>query len=156
MRIATRLGTKLVSADFNSREYYTNIRKAITAGYFMQARRPALPLGRPPRAPRALQALPLASCMHAACPPFASSWHERMHYAVSERSWRSMPVPPGLGKTHPVSYTCALLRPLAYVPLRGAVVSALSAMRDTPPHASGSACMQRRWRTWSARGITSR
>ena len=38
MRIATRLGTKLVSADFNSREYYTNIRKAITAGYFMQAR----------------------------------------------------------------------------------------------------------------------
>ena len=38
VRIATRLGTKLVSADFNSREYYTNIRKAITAGYFMQAR----------------------------------------------------------------------------------------------------------------------
>jgi hypothetical protein len=38
VRIATRLGTKLVSADFNSREYYTNIRKALTAGYFMQAR----------------------------------------------------------------------------------------------------------------------
>ena len=38
VRIATRLGTRLVSTDFNSREYYTNIRKAITAGYFMQAR----------------------------------------------------------------------------------------------------------------------
>ena len=25
-----------MSTDFNSREYYTNIRKAITAGYFMQ------------------------------------------------------------------------------------------------------------------------
>ena len=37
VRIATRLGTKLVSSDFNSRDYYTNIRKAITAGYFMQA-----------------------------------------------------------------------------------------------------------------------
>ena len=37
MRIATRLGTRLISTDFNSREYYTNIRKAITAGYFMQA-----------------------------------------------------------------------------------------------------------------------
>ena len=36
VRIATRLGTRLVSTDFNSREYYTNIRKAITAGYFMQ------------------------------------------------------------------------------------------------------------------------
>lgn len=38
VRIATRLGTKLISSDFNSRDYYTNIRKAITAGYFMQAR----------------------------------------------------------------------------------------------------------------------
>ena len=38
VRIATRLGTRLVSTDFNSREYYTNIRKAITAGYFMQVR----------------------------------------------------------------------------------------------------------------------
>ncbi len=37
VRIATRLGTKLISSDFNSRDYYTNIRKAITAGYFMQA-----------------------------------------------------------------------------------------------------------------------
>jgi pre-mRNA-splicing factor ATP-dependent RNA helicase DHX15/PRP43 len=36
VRIATRLGTKLISSDFNSRDYYTNIRKAITAGYFMQ------------------------------------------------------------------------------------------------------------------------
>ncbi|EIE24006.1 P-loop containing nucleoside triphosphate hydrolase protein [Coccomyxa subellipsoidea C-169] len=36
VRIATRLGTPLVSADFKSRDYYPNIRKAITAGYFMQ------------------------------------------------------------------------------------------------------------------------
>ena len=43
MRIATRLGTRLISTDFNSREYYTNIRKAITAGYFMQARPQNLP-----------------------------------------------------------------------------------------------------------------
>lgn len=39
VRIATRLGTKLISSDFNSREYYPNIRKAMTAGYFMQVRR---------------------------------------------------------------------------------------------------------------------
>ncbi|BDA46331.1 Pre-mRNA-splicing factor ATP-dependent RNA helicase DHX15 [Coccomyxa sp. Obi] len=36
VRIATRLGTPLVSSDFKSRDYYPNIRKAITAGYFMQ------------------------------------------------------------------------------------------------------------------------
>jgi hypothetical protein len=49
VRIATRLGTRLVSTDFNSREYYTNIRKAITAGYFMQAR-PRARAGMPGRA----------------------------------------------------------------------------------------------------------
>lgn len=38
VRIATRLGTPLVSSDFKSRDYYPNIRKAITAGYFMQVR----------------------------------------------------------------------------------------------------------------------
>ncbi|KAK9814960.1 hypothetical protein WJX73_003260 [Symbiochloris irregularis] len=36
LRVATRLGVQLVSTDFNSRDYYTNIRKAITAGFFMQ------------------------------------------------------------------------------------------------------------------------
>lgn len=36
LRVATRVGTQLVSTDFNSKDYYTNIRKAITAGYFMQ------------------------------------------------------------------------------------------------------------------------
>ena len=36
--MATRLGVKLTSTDFNSRDYYTNIRKALVAGYFMQAR----------------------------------------------------------------------------------------------------------------------
>ena len=36
LRVATRVGTQLVSTDFNSRDYYTNIRKAITSGYFMQ------------------------------------------------------------------------------------------------------------------------
>ena len=35
-RVATRLGIKLVSTDFNSRDYYTNIRKSLVAGYFMQ------------------------------------------------------------------------------------------------------------------------
>lgn len=30
------MGIKLVSTDFNSRDYYTNIRKALVAGYFMQ------------------------------------------------------------------------------------------------------------------------
>ena len=34
--MATRLGVKLTSTDFNSRDYYTNIRKALVAGYFMQ------------------------------------------------------------------------------------------------------------------------
>lgn len=36
MRICTRLQVKLCSTDFNSRDYYTNIRKALVAGYFMQ------------------------------------------------------------------------------------------------------------------------
>lgn len=37
-RICTRLQVRLVSTDFSSKEYYTNIRKALVAGYFMQAR----------------------------------------------------------------------------------------------------------------------
>lgn len=36
VRICTRMHVKLVSTDFNDKAYYTNIRKAITAGYFMQ------------------------------------------------------------------------------------------------------------------------
>ena len=35
-RICTRLGVQLVSTDFNSKEYYVNIRKALVSGYFMQ------------------------------------------------------------------------------------------------------------------------
>lgn len=31
-----RFNLKLCSTDFNSREYYINIRKAMLAGYFMQ------------------------------------------------------------------------------------------------------------------------
>jgi pre-mRNA-splicing factor ATP-dependent RNA helicase DHX15/PRP43 len=37
-RICTRLQVRLVSTDFSSKDYYTNIRKALVAGYFMQAR----------------------------------------------------------------------------------------------------------------------
>ena len=36
VRICTRLGVKLVSTDFSSKDYYSSIRKAMTAGYFMQ------------------------------------------------------------------------------------------------------------------------
>ena len=36
VRICTRFGMNLVSTDFNSRDYYTNIRKAVLSGYFMQ------------------------------------------------------------------------------------------------------------------------
>lgn len=36
VRVCTRLGVLLKSTDFKSPEYYSNIRKAITAGYFMQ------------------------------------------------------------------------------------------------------------------------
>jgi pre-mRNA-splicing factor ATP-dependent RNA helicase DHX15/PRP43 len=35
-RIMKRKDLKLVSTEFSSKEYYTNIRKAILAGYFMQ------------------------------------------------------------------------------------------------------------------------
>lgn len=38
-RICTRLGVQLVSTDFSSKDYYTNIRKALVSGYFMQARK---------------------------------------------------------------------------------------------------------------------
>lgn len=37
-RICTRLAVRLVSTDFNSKDYYTNIRKALVSGYFMQVR----------------------------------------------------------------------------------------------------------------------
>ena len=36
VRICTRLGVQLVSTDFNNKDYYANIRKAMVAGYFMQ------------------------------------------------------------------------------------------------------------------------
>nr|KYP56154.1 putative pre-mRNA-splicing factor ATP-dependent RNA helicase [Cajanus cajan] len=36
VRIMARFNLKLCSTDFNSREYYVNIRKAMLAGYFMQ------------------------------------------------------------------------------------------------------------------------
>eukprot|EP00798_Chlamydomonas_sp_ICE-L_P002718 gene2718-12591_t len=36
VRICTRLNIRLVSTAFDDRTYYTNIRKAITAGFFMQ------------------------------------------------------------------------------------------------------------------------
>ena len=36
LRVATRLGIALVSTDFKDPQYYTNIRKAVVAGYFMQ------------------------------------------------------------------------------------------------------------------------
>ena len=35
-RIMARFNLKLCSTDFNSRDYYINIRKAMLAGYFMQ------------------------------------------------------------------------------------------------------------------------
>ncbi len=36
VRIATRVGTQLVSTDFSSKEYYPNVCKALVSGYFMQ------------------------------------------------------------------------------------------------------------------------
>ena len=36
VRVCTRMGVQLVSTDFKSHDYYSNIRRAITAGYFMQ------------------------------------------------------------------------------------------------------------------------
>ncbi len=40
VRICTRLGVQLVSTDFNNKDYYANIRKAMVAGYFMQVCKP--------------------------------------------------------------------------------------------------------------------
>jgi pre-mRNA-splicing factor ATP-dependent RNA helicase DHX15/PRP43 len=37
VRIMNRYNLKLCSTDFNSRDYYVNIRKAMLAGYFMHA-----------------------------------------------------------------------------------------------------------------------
>mgnify|MGYP002053872548 FL=1 len=36
MRVMNRFGLELKSPDFNSKEYYTNIRKCLLAGFFMQ------------------------------------------------------------------------------------------------------------------------
>lgn len=35
-RLCSRLGVQLISTDFNDKSYYTNIRKALVSGYFMQ------------------------------------------------------------------------------------------------------------------------
>lgn len=35
-RICQRLNVRMVSTPFEDKSYYTNIRKALTAGYFMQ------------------------------------------------------------------------------------------------------------------------
>jgi pre-mRNA-splicing factor ATP-dependent RNA helicase DHX15/PRP43 len=37
-RICQRLNVRMVSTPFEDKSYYVNIRKAITAGYFMQVR----------------------------------------------------------------------------------------------------------------------
>jgi hypothetical protein len=37
MRIMNRFGLELKSSEFNSKDYYTNIRKCLLAGFFMQA-----------------------------------------------------------------------------------------------------------------------
>lgn len=47
VRVAARLGLQLVSTDFNSKDYYINIRKALTAGYFMQVRATCPPCSEP-------------------------------------------------------------------------------------------------------------
>jgi pre-mRNA-splicing factor ATP-dependent RNA helicase DHX15/PRP43 len=36
VRVCQRLGVNMVSTDFKSKDYYVNIRKAITSGFFMQ------------------------------------------------------------------------------------------------------------------------
>ena len=36
VRICTRMGVEMKSTDFRSQSYYINLRKAITAGFFMQ------------------------------------------------------------------------------------------------------------------------
>lgn len=38
-RICTRLGVRMVSTPFDDKAYYSNIRKALTTGYFMQVSR---------------------------------------------------------------------------------------------------------------------
>ena len=39
MRVMTRFGLELKSADFHSKDYYANIRKCLLTGFFMQVRR---------------------------------------------------------------------------------------------------------------------
>ena len=41
VRICTRMGVEMKSTDFRSKDYYSNIRKAVTAGYFMQVSLPS-------------------------------------------------------------------------------------------------------------------
>jgi hypothetical protein len=40
-RICQRMSVKLISTPFEDRSYYTNIRKALVAGFFMQVSRQA-------------------------------------------------------------------------------------------------------------------
>ncbi len=41
LRTMNRYGLEIKSPDFNSKEYYLNIRKCLLAGFFMQVRRAA-------------------------------------------------------------------------------------------------------------------
>jgi hypothetical protein len=68
-RICTRLNVRMVSTPFEDKSYYVNIRKAITAGYFMQVR------------PRRLCFNPLHSVV--GCCADGAGW------LVSWRLWRS-------------------------------------------------------------------
>lgn len=71
---------KLCSTDFNSRDYYTNIRKALVAGYFMQARSACCPL---------LAALPLLlsspASSAAAARPGPLAWRARRRCQLAPR-----------------------------------------------------------------------
>lgn len=42
-RLMTRLELQLVSTEFTARDYYTNIKKALTAGMFMQVKTDGIP-----------------------------------------------------------------------------------------------------------------
>ena len=135
VRICTRLQVRLVSTDFSSRDYYTNIRKALVAGYFMQARNSA----------GLCRALGLVGVVVGAgtAPTSARRW-----WPASSCAWVG-----GGGRGAVACARGPRRRPLALAKRKPAV-PCLRRPADSPALSHPHPPTPRRWRTWSARGTT--
>ena len=141
MRVMNRLGLELKSADFNSKDYYSNIRKSLLAGFFMQvARHPCAvtPHPAPPPTP------PPTPTPHPT-PPHRRRRRLRLTPRFSLHG-PSHPSPDG-----PLPRLLQHLPPLYPLTTPSSRVRARVRLRLLPPPPTPPRC---RWRTLSALGTT--